>query len=199
MSNNLKRYRTEAGLTQTKVARGAGISVTWVARIEQSGLTPGQDVASKISKVLGRVADQVFPALHVPHAGASRFRQLQHVHPKPTAALTETERRLFQEILPLMPASLFSAMVGTEWKTVEEVVMGFVALVRKTKAGTWEYDVKGGRKLGREAVTSAAATSGAKAPGPAPKPPIPPPKAPVPVPRAAEKETKGRERGQAKK
>lgn len=58
---NIKKARTEAGLTQQQVADKAKTHVNYYARIERGEENPSYETLEKITKALGVKAKDIFP------------------------------------------------------------------------------------------------------------------------------------------
>lgn len=59
-ANNVKRIRSERGLTQERLAELAGLHMTDIARIETLRRDPGIKVVAKIAHGLGVAASDLF-------------------------------------------------------------------------------------------------------------------------------------------
>ena len=60
VSRNLKRLRNLAGLTQKTVAENVGVSITFIANIEQGVRMPTIHMLGKIAKVLNAAEKDFF-------------------------------------------------------------------------------------------------------------------------------------------
>ena len=60
MRENLKKARTEAGLTQKEVARCADITERCYQYYENGDKTPTVDIAIKIARTLGNTVENLF-------------------------------------------------------------------------------------------------------------------------------------------
>ena len=59
-ASNVRRLRTERGLTQERLAERAGLHMTDIARIETLRRDPGVRVVVKVARGLGVPASQLF-------------------------------------------------------------------------------------------------------------------------------------------
>lgn len=57
---NVRRLRTEQGLTQERLAEQAGLHMTDIARIETQGRDPGVKVIAKVAYGLGVPTSELF-------------------------------------------------------------------------------------------------------------------------------------------
>lgn len=63
MHNRIEEYRKTQGLTQTELAKMAGISRPFLSNIETGAAVPTVSVASEIAKVLKKTMDELFPQM----------------------------------------------------------------------------------------------------------------------------------------
>ena len=59
--NNIKEAREQKGLTQEEVAKKAGISPNYYAKIERGTINTSIEKANKIAKALGVKVSDIFP------------------------------------------------------------------------------------------------------------------------------------------
>jgi transcriptional regulator with XRE-family HTH domain len=62
-SESLRSLRLAAGLSQAKLAEGAGATQSYVARIEAGTLDPGTDMLARLAAALGATEAVVFGAI----------------------------------------------------------------------------------------------------------------------------------------
>ena len=60
--NRIKEIREQKGLTQEDVAKKAGISPNYYAKIERGTINTSIEKANKISKALGVKVSDIFPS-----------------------------------------------------------------------------------------------------------------------------------------
>lgn len=61
IADNLKRTRTQKGLTQAELAQKSGISTGYYARLERAEVTPSIDVIERIVKALSVKSSKILP------------------------------------------------------------------------------------------------------------------------------------------
>lgn len=61
LANKVKERRKELGKTQKWLAEKAGVSRQTIYDIENERFNPGIDIATKISRALGRLCEELFP------------------------------------------------------------------------------------------------------------------------------------------
>lgn len=60
--NKIKKIREQKGLTQEEVAKKAGISANYYAKIERGIINTSIEKANKIAKALGVKVSDIFPS-----------------------------------------------------------------------------------------------------------------------------------------
>ena len=61
-TNKIKKTRKQKGLTQEEVAKKAGISSNYYAKIERGTINTSIEKANKIAKALGVEVSDIFPS-----------------------------------------------------------------------------------------------------------------------------------------
>ena len=72
INNNLKLYRKQASLSQSKVAKIVGINETHYQKIEYGLLNPSVEVALLIAKTLHTPVEELFPLPASANAGEDK-------------------------------------------------------------------------------------------------------------------------------
>ena len=58
----LREVRLSRGLTQAALAMAAGVTTTYIGRLESAGAAPGIDLVDRLSKALGTTVNDLLPA-----------------------------------------------------------------------------------------------------------------------------------------
>ena len=66
----LKKARTEAGLTQVRLAREAGVGLATVRNVEQGGKPPGEQIVLAICGAVGHSPEEIDEFSHLAAKGA---------------------------------------------------------------------------------------------------------------------------------
>jgi transcriptional regulator with XRE-family HTH domain len=80
----LRELRRSRGLTQTELARGAGVTPTYIGRLESAGASPGIDLVDRLARALGTTTHDLLPTT---------------ARPDTLAMLREQARRLFDGLV----------------------------------------------------------------------------------------------------
>ena len=76
-AERLRGLRSARGLTQRDLADKAGVTLTYVSRLEAAGAAPGIDLLERLAGALGVNVVDLLPTPSLPEAGAISRRQLR--------------------------------------------------------------------------------------------------------------------------
>ena len=94
-ARRLRELRVERGMTQADLAQRAGVTATYVSKLESAGAAPGIDLVDKLAIALGVNLLDLFP---------------QIAKGNPTAVSQEQARRLFETLLKSADQQTFSLL-----------------------------------------------------------------------------------------
>jgi len=83
-SARLRELRSNRGLTQVDLARKAGVTASYVWRLESGGAAPGIDLVERLATALGTTVHDLLPAT---------------VAPETQVVLRDQARKLFEDLL----------------------------------------------------------------------------------------------------
>jgi transcriptional regulator with XRE-family HTH domain len=60
-AERLREVRQSRGMTQARVAQAAGVTVSYISRLEGGGIAPGVDMVERLAGVLGASVAELLP------------------------------------------------------------------------------------------------------------------------------------------
>jgi transcriptional regulator with XRE-family HTH domain len=65
-ARRLRQLRVERGMTQAELAARAGVTTTYVSKLEGAGAAPGIDLVARLARALGTTNHDLLPATDPP-------------------------------------------------------------------------------------------------------------------------------------
>jgi transcriptional regulator with XRE-family HTH domain len=128
-TKKMKSLREAKGLEQTEVAGAAGISQSYLSKIEKFGET-NKKTAQAIAKALGVPLEEIL---------LDKARDLQHLLPPvPPRQIREERRAAPQPGLPTDLLALFASTTPDEQRTLLDIVPMLLTIYRAQEAGDEE-------------------------------------------------------------
>lgn len=115
----LREARKSAGLSQTDVAKGAGISDSWLRMLE-AGVEPSEELKRKLAAALNISVWAIWPDAQVP---TNRFRILEARHGQ-ELKIPESQLPMYKEVVFRMDEDEFEELIvsGTTPAEVHKAV-----------------------------------------------------------------------------
>lgn len=137
--SNLKKIRSQKGLSQAQLAGGSGVSLSSVQKLEQGGGTPRLDLAAKLARVLEVPILQLFPNIPIPAKGEGRRVFLAAYHDL-IEKLDDVEKLRFNLAMQFMSDDIFRTICSpfgpnpATWEEIVTIVHGYLVwMVRHAK------------------------------------------------------------------
>lgn len=105
-ARRLRELRVERGMTQADLARRAGVTATYVSKLESGGAAPGIDLVEKLAGALGVNLIELFPAIGRTDSVTAAREQAQDLF---NALLKKADLQTYALLNPLLALLLESS------------------------------------------------------------------------------------------